>query len=195
MKTSLFIGLTGKKGHGKTTATLKAIEVLESEGFVVIRHNFKDALVHTMSTKLNKTLALLGEHYNLTQLELFEQKPPLVRTLMQEVGTEIYRGIRDDWWVMEWYMKLFNLQRENESVEKLAVLTDDVRFLNEEAILKSKGGRLIRVVREGYEDSVATNHQSETEMDKIEAEYTITATNKEELEEKIYQLIKKITHD
>lgn len=188
------IGFTGKKGHGKTTACLKAIEILEEKGYHVVRHNFKDALVHTMRTKLNRTLALLGEHYNLTQVELFEQKPPLVRTLMQEVGTEIYRGVRDDWWVMEWYMKLFNIGKEynedRDGVKELCIVTDDVRFLNEEAMLKAKGGILIKIVRTGYEDAVATSHQSETEMDKLVPDVEISAHDKQSLEDNITAYIK-----
>ncbi len=190
--TPLIIGLTGKKGHGKTTATNKLAEVLMEKGYYVQRHNFKDALIHTMRTKLNRTLALLGEHYNLTQQELFDQKPPMMRTLMQEVGTEIYRGMKDDWWVLEWYKKIFEIIKLREKEPKLAIITDDVRFLNEATILQAKRGVLIRIVREGYEDGVATTHQSETEMDGIQVDHTITAKDKDELEAKIVELCSKL---
>lgn len=181
----LILGFTGKKGHGKTTACLKAIEVLEDKGYKVVRINFKDALVHTMRTKLNRTLALLGEHYNLTQVELFEQKPPLVRTLMQEVGTEIYRGFNTDHWILEWYKSVYNAGEVWKLEPKLAIITDDVRFSNEETILKAKGGKLIRIVRNGYEDNVAVTHQSETEMDSFIPDFEISAHDKQSLEDNI----------
>lgn len=190
--TPLIIGLTGKKGHGKTTATNKLAEVLMEKGYYVQRHNFKDALIHTMRTKLNRTLTLLGEHYNLTQQELFDQKPPMMRTLMQEVGTEIYRGMKDDWWVLEWYKNIFEIIKLREKEPKLAIITDDVRFLNEATILQAKRGVLIRIVREDYEDSVATTHQSEIEMDGIQVDHTITAKDKDELEAKIVDLCSKL---
>lgn len=182
MKTRI-IGLTGKKGHGKTTAK-DAI----AKHFEVTNINFKDALVKTMREKLGRTLSLMAETYGMTVDELFVNKPPMMRTLMQEVGTEIYRGIRDDWWVLEWYKSISDVEG--------TILVDDVRFKNEAMILKAKGGVLVRIVREGYDDNIATNHASETEMDGLEVDHTITATNKEELEEKIYQLIKPwVQHD
>jgi len=179
------IGFTGKKGHGKTTATLKAIEVLEGKGYKVIRHNFKDALIETVKKKFPETLKQIGIVYDKTIDELFDEKPPVMRALMQNVGTEVYRGMRDDWWVMEWYMKLFQLQKDNETVEKLAIITDDVRFLNEEMMFKAKGGHLIRIIRTGYEDSVATTHQSEVEMDQFIPDAEISAHDKQSLEDNI----------
>lgn len=180
MKT-LLIGFTGKKHSGKTTAK-EAI----AKHYKIKSINFKDALIDTMRSKLSRTLSLLGEHYNMTVDELFTNKPPMMRTLMQEVGTEIYRDIKDDWWVLEWYKAI------SSETEECVIVTDDVRFKNEAMILKAKHGVLVRIVREGYEDNVATNHSSETEMDGLEVDYTVTASNKEELEEKIYQLIKSL---
>lgn len=176
------IGLTGKKGHGKTTAK----DAIAKHYGAITSVNFKDALIETMRNKLGRTLSLMGEHYNMTVDELFVNKPPMMRTLMQEVGTEIYRDIKDDWWVLEWYKAI------SSETEECVIVTDDVRFKNEAMILKAKHGVLVRIVREGYEDNVATNHASETEMDGLEVDYTVTASNKEELEEKIYQLIKQL---
>lgn len=178
----LILGFTGRKHHGKTTACLKAIELLEEKGYKVVRINFKDALIHTMRVKLNRTLALLGEHYNLTQGQLFEEKPPIVRTLMQEVGTEIYRSFNPDYWIDEWYRSIFEASMKWQNEPKLAIITDDVRFLNEEKILRAKGGMLIKVVRTNFEDKVSTNHQSETEMDSFIPDMTINASDKDELE-------------
>ena len=177
----LLIGLTGRKGHGKTTASTKIREVLIENGYFVHHLNFKDALVTTMKEKFPETLKQIGIVYEKSIEELFAEKPPVMRALMQNVGTEVYRGIRDSWWVDAWYQELFKVQ-ERFSNEKLAIITDDVRFTNECMMLQAKGGFLLRVFRTGFEDIVSTTHQSETEMEFFVPHRTIVANNKETLE-------------
>ena len=186
----IILGFTGKKGHGKTTACLKAVEVLESKGYKIVRINFKDALISTMKHKLSRTLQLISDHYSLSIEELFEQKPPLMRTLMQEFGTEIYRSFDPDYWIMQWYISIHGVSKDNK--ELMAIITDDVRFSNEELMLKAKMGILIRINRSNYNDDVSTTHQSEIEMDSFKPDHVIIASNREELELNIEKLINQI---
>lgn len=177
----LIIGLTGKKGSGKTTASNKIREVLIENGYFVHHLNFKDALITTMKQKFPETLKQISIVYEKSIEELFAEKPPVMRALMQNVGTEVYRGIRDDWWVSEWYRELFTIQERFKN-EKLVIITDDVRFANECMMLQAKGGFLIKIFRIGFEDDVSTTHQSETEMESFVPYHTIVANNKETLE-------------
>lgn len=183
------IGFTGKKGHGKTTASSHATQVLKQKGYTVIHVRFKDAIIDTMNSKLDRTLTLLGNHYTMSREQLFDEKPPMMRVLMQEVGTEIYRAINPDYWVLEWYRKMFAVYQEAQDKEKLVVLTDDVRFINEYQLLKAKGGTLLRINRNGYDDGVSTNHATETEMDTFVPDYIIEAKMKEELEKEVETFI------
>lgn len=177
------LGFTGKKKHGKTTASSHATQVLKEKGYEVMHVRFKDAIIDTMNSKLDKTLGLLGDHYTMSREQLFDEKPPMMRVLMQEVGTEIYRAVNPDYWVLEWYRKMFAVAQEAKDIGKLVILTDDVRFMNEYQLLKAKGGTLLRINRTGYDDGVGNNHATETEMDTFSPDYIIEATTKKELED------------
>ena len=82
------IGLIGFKQSGKTTAA----EYLESKGFE--RVNFKDCLIDELKQNFPDLLNEIKANMELRGLpmsidKLFLTKPPLVRTLMQNYGTEV----------------------------------------------------------------------------------------------------------
>jgi hypothetical protein len=175
------IGLVGFKQSGKSTAA----SYLETKyGFV--RHNFKDALV----AEIKKNFPLLLEeiatasgyqkpigyenesHPRIVIDDLFQTKPPLMRALMQNYGTEVRRSDYNDYWTNQWYK---TLPREN-------VVTDDVRFLNEAEEVKRYGGTIIRIIRTDI--PTGGDHQSETEQLQIVADYTIEVGKGEQ--EKLY---------
>lgn len=177
------IAFTGKKGHGKSTASAEAVKHLTELGYKTVRINFKDALTRTMRACLPNTLSLIGQVYNLDVDGLFEHKPEIMRSLMQEVGTEIYRGLDDNWWVNQYLETVAKLE------EGTIVITDDVRFVNEAQIVEQFGGMIVRINRLDYEDSSNTGHVSEIEMDKIEPHARISDKNKEDLEKSVRTLI------
>ncbi|MFJ8386230.1 hypothetical protein ACIQ9Q_17230 [Streptomyces sp. NPDC094438] len=57
----------------------------------------------------------------------------------------------------------------------LPVVVTDCRYENEAAALKTRGFKLVRVVRPGYSDAPAT-HDSETELDRFPADVTLANT-------------------
>lgn len=180
------LAFTGKKGHGKSTARNAAEIALHDLGYKTLRINFKDALIETMRRQLPNTLNLIGQVYNLDVDGLFEHKPEIMRSLMQEFGTEIYRGLEDNWWVNQFLEKVAKVE------EGTIVITDDVRFLNEAKTIETFGGMIVRINRLNYEDNSNTNHQSETEMDKIEPHARITEETKEALEQGMKQIVRMI---
>jgi hypothetical protein len=151
---------TGKKGSGKSTA---AKYVAEKTG--AVRINFKDALVEEMKENFPDLLEELSYLYNPDEhgIEgLFREKPPLMRALMQNYGTEVRRGDNPNYWTQKWLYKVNQLDN---------VVTDDIRFLNEAKGVKFFDGVIIRIIRS---DITSTKgHLSETEMDQIEADYTV----------------------
>jgi dephospho-CoA kinase len=163
----VIVGLSGKKQSGKTTA---AKYLVEKYGFV--RVNFKDALLKELEERfpdLLKEIALTLDttFYDGTKrwtvARMFEEKPPLIRTLMQNFGTEVRRKDHEDYWVVKWLKEVQKYQN---------VVVDDVRFLNEAQAVHDVFGNVIRIIRE---DMVTTDgHQSETEMDHIVPDYTIS---------------------
>lgn len=164
------IGFIGKKNSGKTTAC----NIIRGLVGGVIQHNFKDALVAELRENFPGLLGEMCRVYDVampykdghlwTVDDLFKEKPPLMRFLMQEYGTEVRRGDRDDYWVAQWVNGL-------PPIGGGFVLVDDVRFRNEAAAVKSRGGILIRLVRKDIRGT--DKHQSEVEQDSIQADYTI----------------------
>jgi hypothetical protein len=164
----MIIGLTGYKGSGKSTV---AKYIADEYGFK--RVNFKDGLVQEMKEKFPTLLEEIaysvsmlqqyetGIGESLTVSDMFELKPPLMRKLMQEYGTEVRRADNMNYWVDEW----------KESVGTANIVTDDVRFQNEYDAVKELGGIIIRVVREDI--TSGGSHQSETEQESFEADFTI----------------------
>lgn len=176
----IVIAFTGKKGHGKSTACNKLVEMF---GDRIVRVNFKDALINTMTLKMGGVLTDLSGHYGMTVEQLFNEKPPVMRRLMQFAGTDIYRELNSNYWVDLW----------SESVSKYKdtdkiIVTDDVRFNNEFEAVVNLGGSVVKIV--ATNKPVANdNHPSEVEMDGFVCP-EIEATSVEELREKVSNLFK-----
>lgn len=158
----MVIAFTGLKGSGKS----EACKYIESIVTNAVRINFKDALVQEMKERLPDVLRRLSEQYQCTIDELFATKPPIMRELMQNYGTEVRRGDYDTYWTDQWH----NAATEAE-LSGRRVLVDDCRFLNEAQAVRALNGTIIRIVRP---DIAATDtHQSETEMDQIAVDHTV----------------------
>lgn len=167
----MIIGLIGFKQVGKSTAA-KYLE--EKYGFV--RHNMKDALVAELRQNFPDLLRIMAEDNYYVEgspesLEaainkLFEEKPPEMRALLQNYGTEVRRKDDDYYWTNQWRLKGAEYHREGKSV-----VVDDVRFLNEAEAVKVQQGILIRLTRPDI--TTGGSHASETEQLEIVADYTI----------------------
>ena len=155
----MIIAFTGKKRSGKSTAC-------EIVGWP--RVNFKNALVaeikQNFPTLLGKIVEVYSHLYPKTVDDLFVEKEPFVRALLQNYGTEVRRRDDPEYWVKRW----------KESLPDGNVLVDDVRFLNEAKAVRDAGGIVVRIVRADMEST--DTHASETEMDLIVPDYTIETT-------------------
>lgn len=158
------LGFTGKMRSGKSTAC----QIVREELGDVAHINMKDGLVKEIKDRfphvLREILLIEGEAVHDVN-DLFVQKPPIMRALLQNYGTEVRRKDKEDYWVQIWKSSVSYSKSEH-------VVTDDVRFLNEAEAVHAMGGKIIRIIRPDVQDT--STHQSEIEMDKIEADYTIT---------------------
>jgi len=170
------IGLVGFKQVGKSTAA-KYLE--DKYGFT--RHNFKDAMVQEIKDNFPDLLKELEYYYNLTIDELFIQKPPLMRALMQNYGTDVRRKDNRNYWTQQWF--------ENLAIGK--TVADDVRFLNESEAVKLGGGIIIRLTRSDIE--TGGTHASETEQLEIVADHTIECNPGDH--EALYRALDEIVKD
>lgn len=166
----MIIGLLGFKQVGKSTAA----KHLEARGFV--RINMKDALVAELKKNFPNLLEEIRREYIDDEFDgmedgeilsidgLFQYKPPLMRALMQNYGTEVRRGDKDSYWTDQWELSAGNSENRN-------IVVDDVRFKNEAEAVRHQGGILIRLTRPDITDG--GTHKSETEQLEIVADHTI----------------------
>lgn len=159
------IAFTGKKQTGKSTA---CAYLEKTYGFT--RVNFKDPLIAELKQNFPDLLKVIRNQESFTINNLFENKPPLIRTLMQNYGTNVRRKDDPDYWVKQWIDEI-----EYQAVMGANGITvDDCRFLNEaNAVhgIKNNGGIIIRLIRTDMEHT--DTHVSETEMDLIIPDFTI----------------------
>lgn len=154
------IAFTAKKETGKTTAVVYMMQ--KHKNAVCI--NFKDGLVEEIKELFPELLAQMCFVYGAMDWtlwnvdRLFAEKPPLMRALMRNFGTEVRREQDQDYWVKKWVEKI------KQSQDKI-IFVDDVRFLNEAGAIRAFGGRIIRI--EADKPVPHDLHASEREMDLI----------------------------
>lgn len=103
---------------------------------------------------------------------------PTFRAFLQHFGSEVMRGVNDNIWID------CTLSNCGENA-----IISDCRFPNEAKAVKSRGGIVIKVVRPDAKAS--DNHQSETLIDEIDADYTLwNATTLENLEANVDSLVR-----
>ena len=161
------IAFTGLKQTGKTTA---ADYLVSKYGFV--KHNFKDSLVEEIKERFPDLLEEMVKTYwpHIEDEEnpiedLFIHKPPLIRTLLQNYGTEVRRADKESYWTDQWEGKLVFALNED------SVVVDDCRFISESEVIRKHGGTIIRLTRPDL--TTPDNHSSETEQSQIGVDYTI----------------------
>lgn len=160
MYQGMIYAFVGMKQSGKSTACA----YIEKKLGNAVRINFKDALVEEVKSGFPDLLEYLAEQYKCTVDELFDTKPPEVRKLLQNYGTNVRRKDDDSYWVNKWLVRQMNKRPEHTT-------TDDVRFINEAQAVKAAGGILIRINRPDLPDN--DMHQSEQEQKQIVCDYEI----------------------
>jgi hypothetical protein len=157
------IGITGKIGAGKDTI---ANYLVRQHHFRVVR--FSDPLKQEVLDTIPRTLRQIfrklhdGAEPSTEDLRqmLWHDKPPIVRELLQEWGTELRRAEDPDYWVVKWTKATSGFLKEG-----VSVVAPDMRFNNEmAAVTKFESAYTIRVIRPG---TVVGTHRSEVELDGV----------------------------
>ena len=166
-KTSIIIGLAGRKRSGKTTASDLLVELGKKKGLTPIRLGFADPLKAEIAK-------IFGP--------ITEQNKGTLRATLQAAGSAMKELRGNDVW----------LNRHNETWNSYQehgynmLIVDDVRFPNESRHLKSLGATVWRIKRPSTDDSGDT-HTSETSVDSIQPDVTIS-------EEDLNSLLDKVTN-
>jgi len=154
----MVVGAFGFKGSGKSVF---ASYLYNEHGFT--RVNFKDSLIAEMRENFVETLEELSILYSMSVDRLFEEKPPIMRRLMQNYGTDVRRKDNDNYWVDKWFAKADAVEGD--------IVADDVRFENELAAVIGLGGVVVRVNKSDV--TSGGTHPSETEQESFEPDFTI----------------------
>ena len=162
MTTPILIGLTGYAGTGKDTVR----EILEASGF------YGFAFADPIRNMVRELLASTGiDECWMTRRELKEEIIPQLgvsyRELAQTLGTEWGRSLKPDFWLRTASAYVADLKHQGAS----ALVVSDVRFVNEAAWVRSRGGVIWRIHRELA--GPVREHVSETELDDIKPDVTL----------------------
>lgn len=158
----MIIAICGHKFSGKSTVAR-------------LLHNATGYTVVSFADKLKDITCILSgctredlENYEFKENELvpdylrpycLNAKKPTFRAFLQHFGSEVMRGVNDNIWID------CTLSNCGENA-----IVSDCRFPNEAKAVKSRGGIVIKVVREGCGGD---SHQSETRIDEIDADYVL----------------------
>lgn len=153
----MIIGICGFARVGKSTA---GQHLSKAHGFT--QHNFKDGLIAEIKERFPHLLRELSQAYHMDEDKLFINKPPAMRALLQNYGTEVRRKDNPNYWVDRW----------QEAMPDGNVVVDDVRFFNELDKITESGGVLIRIVRPDV--TTGGDHQSEVEQTKFSEDFTVS---------------------
>lgn len=140
----LVIGIGGRMQHGKDAV---AARLRERHDFTVVP--FAQALKAEVLERFPRTLQAIHELNHpyggladsvesQIRRDVYDLKPPGIRELLQEYGTEVRRADDSAYWVRRW-------AETASAYERVAV--PDVRFPNEAGAVAYAGGTLWRVVR------------------------------------------------
>jgi hypothetical protein len=157
------VAFAGRKQSGKTTCS-----EFVAKYFNGIIEPFNGAKIYNFADPLKKDICMniLGLTYNqcygedidkntLTDIE-WEGKKLNAREVMQFVGTNIFRKMKNDVWSGATINKIRN------ETPNLAIIAD-CRFPNEVEAVKNAGGIVIKLTRNPYN----SNHESEVALDEI----------------------------
>lgn len=175
----LYIGIAGKKCHGKDTfAGFVKDELLPAPRCVsTLKRGFADALREEVAVFLCRELTgvpkwsrdpcrRIQQIMRTLTSDRPEEKEPF-RLLMQWWGVEFRRSLfGEDYWIKELERFATSWLAIVPPQEKLVLLVPDVRLPNEVDFIRSQGGILVKVNRRNMVDT--DSHSTETALDQFD---------------------------
>lgn len=180
------IGLTGPAGSGKDTVR----EMLEDLGYTGLA--FADPIRQMLRELL--TSNGIGDEW-MHERHLKEATIPALgvsyRHMAQTLGTEWGRALQPDFWLR--LAGAYIEDRSNDPADGCAhFVISDVRFPNEAAWVRERGGQIWRIHRPGIEPVRA--HASEAEIERIPQDWTILNTGSlADLREAVAEAVQTLT--
>lgn len=183
----MIIGFAGKAASGKTTAAHHLAPLLDRESLIIpmamvlrdevetflraigageyvpLVYGCQDDKLRVFYIDEGKALqqcpqwrSFVNDHADIQDRP--GQTALTVRRILQWWGTEYRRAQEPDYWTKAWECKVAGYD-----LEKVHILVDDVRFMNELQTLRRMDARIVKIERPGM--AAAGNHASETSLD------------------------------
>lgn len=158
----MILGLTGKMGSGKSTAT-ELLAKLNRDSTAVVK--FAQPLYDLQEAAYSRISPVYQRPHNFIK----------DRKLLQWLGTEWGRGtISESLWVDLWSAETQKLL----DIGTGLVISDDVRFDNEAKMVKAMGGHIIQITSDFTEKRIDTkagisNHASEAGVSPDLVDYVV----------------------
>jgi hypothetical protein len=158
------VAIIGKAGSGKDTLA----DMFVKDGFVKL----------SMADPLKRGCQMFFGFSEEALWGSSEHRTPMVREVLQKIGTDVVRKIDPDAWVKILSRRIVGLfNGEEDEFGRYVLMPDtrgvvipDIRFPNEVSFVKSQGGAIIRI-RRGEGSLVGTDyskHESESALDKMD---------------------------
>ena len=167
MKNVYKLAFTGKMGSGKTSASLTAL------GIFTEKYGPEDSIGYVIQFANPLHQSAVAFHRKEKPRTFLQRLGDLAR---REFGEAVFENIFE-----ENVVALENVRAPQLTQNNILLMTDDLRFLGENALLKKLGFMVIRVeasdaVREARLGQAFTNvkHRSEMEMEQIVPDFVIT---------------------
>lgn len=153
------VGFAGLPGSGKNSAS----DMLNGPGRIVYQTSFAAELKRIAAYMFGIELKYF-EDRTLKEASLPEWGGITPRYILRKLGTEAARGIHADVWVRLWARQLAGIPVQvvqgREPVTVIVTVTD-VRFPNELAAIRNRGGRVYWIDRPGL---VPSEHDSDNSV-------------------------------
>ena len=176
LKGRRIVGISGNARCGKDTAFLAIKEIFEENS--IERVAFADALKE-------ECLEFLQKHTGLSTFTSVDREKEMIRPFLVAYGTNIRRELDPNCWIKSIEGKI-----DKDKSTDLFVVTD-TRYINEAEWIKSRGGMLIHINRDGINPA---NKEEEFNSPKLASSADITIdmpTFKNEYRKKCKDIIKK----
>ena len=195
----MIIGLHGKIGAGKdaTCEIMRYFLYRNAETFSFEEWSMSGGFSNWRNVKIShrlKEIVSMLTGYTMEQIEdrslkdapikTWKDSHVTLRTVMNEVGTEIARKLNPDIWIMS----TFSTYDENED----DWIITDVRFPGEADYIRNKGGIIIDIKRDIDYQTVNYDHLTETAMNDYSYDYVIDNNGSiEDLKEEVKKILMK----
>ena len=148
------IGICGYARSGKDTFYNRSSLHLESQNLESVRYAFADALKEELD-------GLLTEYIGISAFSEKTEEKDIIRPLLVTYGTELRRKLNPNCWIE----KIKDRVLLDAQQDKYVFITD-VRFENEAQWIKSQGGKMVYIEREGVKPANGEEHRQNVLMKK-----------------------------